>query len=63
MSQAQPQILITFYPQNFDLASTKNIDETLASPLNLKFKILTKTGFRISTKIQHQRQNAKQTPA
>ena len=34
-------------------ASTKNLNQTSASPLNLKFKILTKPSFRISTKIQH----------
>ena len=32
--------------------SIKNLNQTSASPLNLKFKILTKPSFRISTKIQ-----------
>ena len=49
--------------------SIKNLNQTSASPLNLKFKILTKPSFRISTlfnfitSTNHQRQNAAQTPA
>ena len=38
--------------QNLDNASTKNLKKTSASPLNLKFKILAKPTFGISTKIQ-----------
>ena len=52
ISQVQTQILITFHLQNLNWASTKNLNQTSASPLNLKFKILTKPSFRISTKIQ-----------
>ena len=46
--------------QNLDKASTKNLNLT-SSPLNLKFKILTKPSFRISTKIQLR--NLYKTPA
>ena len=52
ISQGQTQILIEFHLQNLDSASTRNLNQTSASPLNLKFKILTKPSFRISTKIQ-----------
>ena len=44
--QVSPSMLIT------SKASTKNFNQTSASPLNWKFKILAKPGFRISTKIQ-----------
>ena len=37
--------------QNLDSASTRNLNQTSASPLNLKFKILTQPSFRM-TKIQ-----------
>ena len=50
--QVQTQILIEFHLQNLDSASTRNLNQTSASPLNLKFKILTQPSFRISTKIQ-----------
>ena len=50
--QVQTQILNEFHLQNLDKASTRNLNKTSASPLNLKFKILTKPSFRISTKIQ-----------
>ena len=43
---------MTFHLQNLDKALTKNLNQTSASPKNLKFKILTKPSFRISTKIQ-----------
>ena len=46
------QILIEFHLQNLDPASTRNLNQTSASPLNLKFKILTQPSFRTSTKIQ-----------
>ena len=36
----------------YHFSSTKNLNQTSASPLNLKFKILTKPSFGISTKIQ-----------
>ena len=50
MSQVQTQILIKFIFR----ISTKHqlFNQTSASPINLKFKILTKPSFRISTKIQ-----------
>ena len=35
------------------LSINKNLNQASASPQNLKFKILTKPSFRISTKIQH----------
>ena len=44
--QVQTQILIKFHLQ------LQNLKQTSASWLNLKFKILTKASFRISTKIQ-----------
>ena len=44
--QVQTQILIKFHLQN------QLLNQTSASPINLKFKILTKPSFRISTKIQ-----------
>ena len=50
--QVQTQILIEFHLQNFDSASTRNPNQTSASPLNLKFKILTKPSFRILIRIQ-----------
>ena len=50
--QGQTQILIEFHLQNLDSASTRNLNQTSASPLNLEFKILTQPSFRISTKIQ-----------
>ena len=50
--QVQTQILIEFHLQNLDSASTRNLNQTSASPLNLKFKILTQPSFRIPTKIQ-----------
>ena len=50
MSQVQTQILIKFIFR----ISTKHqlLSQTSASPIKLKFKILTKPNFRISTKIQ-----------
>ena len=50
--QVQTQILIEYHLQNFDSASTRNLNQTSASPLNLKFKMLTQPSFRISTKIR-----------
>ena len=52
ISQVQTQIFIKFHLQNLDSASTRNLNQTSVSPLNLKFKILTQPSFRISTKIQ-----------
>ena len=54
ISQGQTQSLIKFHLQNIDQAPTSKSrhQQTSASRLNLKFKILTKPGFRISTKIQ-----------
>ena len=49
------QILIKYYHQNLDQASTSKYQPNIsnsASWLNLKFKILTKPSFRISTKIK-----------
>ena len=51
ISQVQTQTLIEFHLQNLDSASTRKLNQTSASPLNLKFKILIKPSFRISTKI------------
>ena len=50
ISQVQTQILIKFI---FKI-STKHqlLSQTLASPMNLKFKILTKPSFKITTNIQ-----------
>ena len=54
--------------QSHFASSTRNLNQTSASPLHFKFKILTQPSFRISTKIQlqtstkHQRQNAEQAP-
>ena len=48
------QILIKYYHQNLDKASTSKCQPNIsnsASWLNLKFKILTKPSFSISTKI------------
>ena len=50
ISQVQTQILTTFHLHNLGYASTKNFNQTSASSLNLKLKILTKHSFRISTK-------------
>ena len=58
------QILIKYYHQNLDQASTSKYQPNIsnsASWLNLKFKILTKPSFRISTKIQLH--NPYKTPA
>ena len=72
ISQGQTQNLIKFHLQNIDQAPTSKSwhQQTSASRLNLKFKILAKPGFRISTKIQltstsikHQQQNTDQTRA
>ena len=52
ISRVQTQILITFHLQNLDSESTKDLNQTSASPLYLKLKILTKPSFRITTKIQ-----------
>ena len=54
ISQGQTQNLIKFHLQNIDQAPTSKSrhQQTSVSRLNLKFKILTKPGFRISTKIQ-----------
>ena len=62
ISQVVIQNLVKFQLQNLDQASTsnfnqtsaKNIDQTSASKYrwNLNFKILTKSNFRISTKLQ-----------
>ena len=54
ISQGQTQSLIKFHLQNIDQAPTSKSrhQQTSVSRLNLKFKILTKPGFRISTKIQ-----------
>ena len=52
ISQVQTQILIEFHLQNLDTTSTRNLNQTSAPPLNLKFNILTQPSFRISTKIQ-----------
>ena len=53
ISQGQTQNLIKFHLQNIDQAPTSKSrhQQTSVSRLNLKFKILTKPGFRISTKI------------
>ena len=54
ISQGQTQSLIKFHLQNIDQAPTSKSrhQQTPVFRLNLKFKILTKPGFRISTKIQ-----------
>ena len=54
ISQGQTQNLIKFHLQNIDQAPTSKSQhqQTSVSRLNLKFKILTKPGFIISTKIQ-----------
>ena len=55
ISQVQTQNLIKFHLKNIDQApnSKSRHQQTSASRLNLKFKILSKPGFAISTKIQH----------
>ena len=50
MSQVQTQILIKFIFRV--LTKHQLLSKTSASPINLKFKILTKPSFRISSKIQ-----------
>ena len=60
ISHFQEQILIKFQSEsqssiNFKISTKhqlQNLNQTSASRLNLKFKILTKPSFRISTKIQ-----------
>ena len=54
ISQVQTQNLIKFHLKNIDQAPTlkSRHQQTSASQLNLKFKILSKPGFKISTKIQ-----------
>ena len=54
ISQGQTQSLIKFHLQNIDQAPTSKSrhQQTPVFRLNLKFKILTKHGFRISIKIQ-----------
>ena len=54
ISQGQTQNLIKFHLQNIDQAPTSKSrhQQTSVSRLNLKFKILTKPGFRVSTKIK-----------
>ena len=54
ISQGQTQNLIKFHLQNIDHAPTSKSrhQQTSVFRLNLKFKILTKPGFKISTKIQ-----------
>ena len=55
ISKEQTQNLIKFHLQNIDQAPTSKSrhQQTSASLLNLKFKILSKPGFGISIKIQH----------
>ena len=51
-SFCQSKFLRSYHKFKHKSASTKNLNQTSASPQNLKFKILTKPSFRISTKIQ-----------
>ena len=51
-SSCQSNFLRSYHKFKHKSASTKNLNQTSASPLNLKFKVLTKPSFRISTKIQ-----------
>ena len=51
-SFCQSKFLRSYHKFKHKSASTKNPNQTSASPQNLKFKILTKPSFRISTKIQ-----------
>ena len=48
----QSKFLRSYHKFKHKSTSTKNLNQTSASPQNLKFKILTKPSFRISTKIQ-----------
>ena len=51
-SSCQSKFLRSYHKFKHKSASTKNLNQTSAPPQNLKFKILTKPSFRISTKIQ-----------
>ena len=51
-SFCQSKFLRAYHKFKHKSTSTKNLNQTSASPQNLKFKILTKPSFRISTKIQ-----------
>ena len=50
-SSYQSNFLRSYHKFKHKSASTKNLNQTSASPQNLKFKILTKPSCRISTKI------------
>ena len=62
-SFCQSKFLRSYHKFKHKSASTKNLNQTSASPQNLKFKILTKPRPRLNfiTSTKHQRQNTVQT--